>query len=379
MTNHLGNVLSVVTDNHLPVYVGGVLDHYVAQVVQAQDYYAFGAAMEGRSFSISSYRFGFQGMEKEGELYGDGNAYTTEFRLYDSRLGRWLSSDPVIHSHESPYIGLGNNPILYSDPRGREIWIGVIEEYYLSDEERKFQVNKQYRIVPISLNSDNIDAQKTRMALEYLMKNDRAGYLTEMVNSKERFLIVADPDKATKYGAGGQDNYDFDGIHYYRCFVSLRTVRISLDENGNPLGINSPAASVFIHELGHAYMDYLFASKYGEEVFTPQNGQGESVIVRVVDFEGKKFYNSTVSGNLSSEVKDALTSKGYIDVQSTIDNENLRYKNWLEFFATKIEVAYQGQVGEFRRDYYTSLPKTGEDVEKKTEDPTCSEDECTTD
>ncbi|MFO0484783.1 MAG: hypothetical protein ACK51A_03895 [Sphingobacteriia bacterium] len=54
LTNHLGNVLSVVTDNHLPVYVGVVLDHYVAQVVQAQDDYAFGAAMEGRSFSISS-------------------------------------------------------------------------------------------------------------------------------------------------------------------------------------------------------------------------------------------------------------------------------------------------------------------------------------
>ncbi|MFO0486520.1 MAG: hypothetical protein ACK51A_12800, partial [Sphingobacteriia bacterium] len=42
----------------------------VAQVVQAQDYTAFGAAMEGRSFSISAYRFGFQGMEKEDNLYG---------------------------------------------------------------------------------------------------------------------------------------------------------------------------------------------------------------------------------------------------------------------------------------------------------------------
>ncbi|MFO0485323.1 MAG: RHS repeat domain-containing protein, partial [Sphingobacteriia bacterium] len=118
MTNHLGNVLSVVTDNHLPVYVGGVLDHYVAQVVQAQDYYAFGAAMEGRSFSISSYRFGFQGMEKEGELYGDGNAYYTQYRMLDVRIGRWFSTDPVVQPWMSPYSAFDNNPIFLVDPLG---------------------------------------------------------------------------------------------------------------------------------------------------------------------------------------------------------------------------------------------------------------------
>jgi len=118
MTNHLGNVLSVVTDNHLPVYVGGVLDHYVAQVVQAQDYTAFGAAMEGRSFSISSYRFGFQGMEKEGELYGDGNAYYTQYRMLDVRIGRWFSTDPVVQPWMSPYSAFDNNPIFLVDPLG---------------------------------------------------------------------------------------------------------------------------------------------------------------------------------------------------------------------------------------------------------------------
>jgi RHS repeat-associated protein len=98
--------------------VGGVLDHYVAQVVQAQDYYAFGAAMEGRSFSISSYRFGFQGMEKEGELYGDGNAYYTQYRMLDVRIGRWFSTDPVVQPWMSPYNAFDNNPIFLIDPLG---------------------------------------------------------------------------------------------------------------------------------------------------------------------------------------------------------------------------------------------------------------------
>jgi RHS repeat-associated protein len=117
MTNHLGNVLSVVTDNHLPVYVGGVLDHYVAQVVQAQDYYAFGAAMEGRSFSISAYRFGFNGKENDPEFNGN---YDFGARFLDVRLGRWLSTDPVTHSSQSPYTGFDNNPILLVDPSGMD-------------------------------------------------------------------------------------------------------------------------------------------------------------------------------------------------------------------------------------------------------------------
>ncbi|MEZ4929190.1 MAG: hypothetical protein R2777_04175 [Chitinophagales bacterium] len=48
--------------------------------------------MPGRSFTLSDYRFGFNGMEKDDEVSGDGNQYTTEFRQYDPRLGRWTQA-----------------------------------------------------------------------------------------------------------------------------------------------------------------------------------------------------------------------------------------------------------------------------------------------
>ena len=38
-----------------------------------------------------AYRYMFNGMEADPELKGNGNSYTTEFRQYDPRLGRWLS------------------------------------------------------------------------------------------------------------------------------------------------------------------------------------------------------------------------------------------------------------------------------------------------
>lgn len=79
---------------------------------------------------IGSYRYGFQGMEKDDKIKGEGNSYTTEFRQYDPRVGRWLSLDPVTHHHFSPYNGFDNNPIYYKDPNG-----GNAGDYYTEDDE----------------------------------------------------------------------------------------------------------------------------------------------------------------------------------------------------------------------------------------------------
>src|SRR5690606_30860513 len=66
------------------------------------------------------YRYGFNGMEKDDEVKGAGNSYTTEFRQYDPRLGRWLSIDPLFSNFpwQSPYAAFDNNPILLVDPKG---------------------------------------------------------------------------------------------------------------------------------------------------------------------------------------------------------------------------------------------------------------------
>ncbi len=67
-----------------------------------------------------TYWFGYNGMEKDMEIKGDGNSYTTEFRQYDPRLGRWLSLDPLMMMFPdmSPYVAFANNPIYYTDPYG---------------------------------------------------------------------------------------------------------------------------------------------------------------------------------------------------------------------------------------------------------------------
>ncbi|MEX1192883.1 MAG: RHS repeat-associated core domain-containing protein [Brumimicrobium sp.] len=85
-------------------------------------YYAFGMVQPGRSFNLSESRHLFNGMEADAEVSGDGNSYTTEFRQYDPRLGRWKSLDPLMSKYPNmyPYVAFNNNPIYFTDPLGLE-------------------------------------------------------------------------------------------------------------------------------------------------------------------------------------------------------------------------------------------------------------------
>lgn len=49
----------------------------------------FEMTLPGRSYNAHTSRHGFTGHEKENDL-AEG-IYTTEYRLYDARVGRWLS------------------------------------------------------------------------------------------------------------------------------------------------------------------------------------------------------------------------------------------------------------------------------------------------
>ena len=72
--------------------------------------------------NIEDYRYAFQGMEQDNEVSGNGNSYTTQFRQYDPRLGRWKSLDPMMRKYPSmsPYVAYNNNPIYFVDPLGLE-------------------------------------------------------------------------------------------------------------------------------------------------------------------------------------------------------------------------------------------------------------------
>ena len=62
------------------------------------------------------YRYGFNGMESDDEIKGEGNSYDFGARIYDSRIGRWLSRDQLEKKYPelNPYCFVADNPIRFS-------------------------------------------------------------------------------------------------------------------------------------------------------------------------------------------------------------------------------------------------------------------------
>ena len=88
------------------------------EITSAQDYYPFGETL--RSYTVSSgqndkYKF----TEKERDIETGYDYFGA--RYYDSRIGRWLSVDPLADKYPgwSPYNYTLNNPINAIDPDGR--------------------------------------------------------------------------------------------------------------------------------------------------------------------------------------------------------------------------------------------------------------------
>jgi RHS repeat-associated protein len=74
--------------------------------------------MPQRSTSSGSYRYGFNGHEKDDEVKGSGNHISFNDYGYDPRLGRRFGVDPAFNAMLSPYAVYNNNPNFYIDPDG---------------------------------------------------------------------------------------------------------------------------------------------------------------------------------------------------------------------------------------------------------------------
>jgi RHS repeat-associated protein len=89
----------------------------------------FGMQMEERSATYGNrgYRFGFNSKEMDNEVSGVGNQYDYGFRIYNPRLGKFLSIDPLFKSYPwyTPYQFAGNVPIAAIDLDGLEELIVV--------------------------------------------------------------------------------------------------------------------------------------------------------------------------------------------------------------------------------------------------------------
>jgi len=79
--------------------------------------------MEGRKYTAENlYRYGFNGKENDNEVKGEGNQQDYGMRIYDPRIGRFLSIDPVGFEFpwNTPYAFAENDPVNFIDLDGLE-------------------------------------------------------------------------------------------------------------------------------------------------------------------------------------------------------------------------------------------------------------------
>jgi hypothetical protein len=121
LSNHLGNVMAVVTDRRFVNSTGTfataeAVTERSRSVVSATDYFVFGSAMPSREYNGSAYDFGFNTQMESPEILAGHT--TAMYWEYDGRIGRRWELDPLCDSWESPYSTNHSNPIRYTDISG---------------------------------------------------------------------------------------------------------------------------------------------------------------------------------------------------------------------------------------------------------------------
>jgi RHS repeat-associated protein len=144
-----------------------------------------------RSWSSSSYRFGFNGQEQDNEMAGNGNSVVFKYRIHDPRLGRFLSVDPLSPNYPywSPFAFAGNNPVVAIDLEGLEqVWY---HKTLLSK-------NKQAWLRVIRTNRKTSGSKEFRNVLKKQTKID-VMYFSGYLSDDAWTLLVNDYDQYLRY------------------------------------------------------------------------------------------------------------------------------------------------------------------------------------
>lgn len=126
--------------------------------------------MPGRSYSAGNqYRYGFNGKEQDNEVSGQGNQYDYGFRIYNPRLGKFLSVDPLTKSYPyfTPYQFAGNMPIAAIDLDGSEQYVviyhkdqagktGRVSIYAMTDEDNNLLNQNVQKVVHNQRDGNNV-------------------------------------------------------------------------------------------------------------------------------------------------------------------------------------------------------------------------------
>lgn len=123
LNDHLGNTRVLVSDRKLSTISGNNPTNFTADLLAYNSYYPFGMLAPARNAATDIYRYAYNSKEYDSEWNNKtGAMYDYGFRIYDPRVGRFLSVDPLFREYPyfSSYVFAGNQVIHSTDLEGLE-------------------------------------------------------------------------------------------------------------------------------------------------------------------------------------------------------------------------------------------------------------------
>ena len=254
LSNHLGNVLAVINDVKYPVASGTTVDYFEVALVSVSDYSPFGVQLDGRTHQSDEYRYGFNGMEKDDEVKGEGNSINFGARIHDPRVGRWLSKDPKwkLFANISPYTYSSNNPVYYKDKAGEVIepatdksktsFNNAVLKVFGEGEVANMLTITGDKLEGISMEDyqrgiESLNDVDQRAAFRGLVlaANDETVFMLDVVNSEETTLFQGESRKGSEFpqgiGIGEQDNTYVDELNPPRVDIAVNEDKDGVRKN----------------------------------------------------------------------------------------------------------------------------------------------------
>ncbi len=266
--------------------------------------YPFGMLMPGRTYSSEEYGYGFNGKEKDDEVSNQGNCYDYGFRIYNSRLGKFLSIDPLAKSYSwnSPFAYAENSPIAFIDLDGLERFYAA-DGLYLGQfgEDNNIKVVEYDYVIRMIIalsrytNPKLIEERQTQLKVVQSIDKNHSQRLCESSNSVQSNIL-------TKINEEIKSTYKLAGDRIYVDMVGV----VMKKEDGSEIEI-----------IGAAESYYNLNSNEG--LVSINNSCGDYYVLLMM-LEHEKNHNEEVKSTKNHP--STLQPKNHYDVQW---NAHLKY------------------------------------------------------
>jgi RHS repeat-associated protein len=153
-----------------------------------------------RQWGLGSYRYGFNGKENDNEVKGEGNQQDYGMRVYDPRLGKFLSVDPLRADYpwNSTYAFAENDVIRSIDLDGLEKMLVIYEKVLnsgkltitrVASRDNKVQ-NLEIQFSDGTLNDQNQAVLRIQNGFEFNRKKPDIQENDKELNAFEKFVVA---------------------------------------------------------------------------------------------------------------------------------------------------------------------------------------------